>query len=505
MSDRLLLLRQLRAQRITRSWLGTSAFALLGLALAGGAMRLAQASGGNLFSTDVFYEVMSIHGSGMVAVGLMAGAALLWHLVSDEIDLNITVNRVVLVLTIGGLLLILAAVMVFGYSSAWTFLYPLPEHPGSGIATANVGAASYLTGLALVVVGFLLWCVDFIRAGLKRCGSLPRLLGLYVFSESGHGHADQPDHTTTQPSLIAGTVVAILGLEACLIGALIVVFMLTSLVFPSLTISALVAKNMIYFAGHTLANLQIYVAAGIAYAVLPAYTKRPWRLSRALVAGWLATLAIVMLAFFHHLYQDFAQPEAVQWVGNVASYAAAIPPMTVTIYGGLVQVWRSGIRWSAAALFTFMAMAGWAIGGFGAVIDSTIALNQFLHNTLWVPAHFHTYMALGVMFFIIGAAYHLMPSLTGRHLSEKVGRRAAVMMTVGGYVLVLAWYISGSMSAPRRYMYPLEGTQIFAWIAVAGALVALTGAIMIFKDLIETFLAAPHLNLPEPELAPRQA
>jgi cytochrome c oxidase subunit 1 len=366
--------------------------------------------------------------------------------------------------------------MVFGYSSAWTFLYPLPEHPGSGIATANVGAASYLTGLALVVVGFLLWCVDFIRAGLKRCGSLQRLLGLYVFSESGHGHADQLDQTTTQPSLIAGTVVAILGLEACLIGALIVVFMLTSLVFPSLTISALVAKNMIYFAGHTLANLQIYVAAGIAYAVLPVYTKRPWRLSRALVAGWLATLAIVMLAFFHHLYQDFAQPEAVQWVGNVASYAAAIPPMTVTIYGGL-----------------------------GAVIDSTIALNQFLHNTLWVPAHFHTYMALGVMFFIIGAVYHLMPSLTGRHLSEKVGRRAALMMGVGGYVLVLCWYISGSMSAPRRYVYPLSGTEIFAWIAVAGALVALTGAIMIFRDLVDAFLAAPRLNLPEPELAPRRA
>jgi heme/copper-type cytochrome/quinol oxidase subunit 1 len=87
-----------------------------------------------------------------------------------------------------------------------------------------------------------------------------------------------------------------------------------------------------------------------------------------------------MLAFFHHLYQDFAQPEAVQWVGNVVSYAAAIPPMTVTIYGGLVLVWRSGIRWSAAPLFTLMGMAGWAIGGFGAVIDSTISLNQLLEG-----------------------------------------------------------------------------------------------------------------------------
>jgi cytochrome c oxidase subunit 1 len=503
MPDQLLLLRQLRAQRITRTWLGTSGLVLLGLALAGGAMRLAQASGGKLFSADVFYEVMSVHGSGMVAVGLMAGAALLWHLMSDVMELSVKVNRIVYLLTLTGLLVIVLAVMGFGYSSAWTFLYPLPEHPGSGIATATVGAAGYMIGLALVVVGFLIWCADFLRAGLKRCGSLPRLLGFYVFSAVGHGHADEHDRTATEPSLIAGTVVSILGLSACVIGALIVVLMLTSLVFPSLTISALVAKNMIYYAGHTLANLQIYVAAGIAYSVLPAYTKRPWRLSRALVAGWLATLAIVMLAFFHHLYQDFAQPEAVQWVGNVASYAAAIPPMTVTIYGGLVLVWRSGIRWSAASLFTFMAMAGWAIGGLGAVIDSTVSVNQFLHNTLWVPAHFHTYMALGVMFFLIGATYHLIPSLTGRRMSESVGRQAALLMTVGGYVLVLCWYISGSMTAPRRYLYPLSGTEVFAWIAVGGATVALIGAVMVCRDLVELFLAAPRLNLPE--LAPEEA
>jgi len=401
MQDRLLLLRQLRAQRITRIWLVTSGLVLLGLAVAGGAMRLTQASGGNLLSADVFYEVMSVHGSGMVVVGLMAAAGVLWYLVSNEIELSVTVNRIVFLLTLSGLVLIVLAVLVFGYSSAWTFLYPLPENPGSGIATAAIGAAAYLIGLALAVVGFLLWCLDFLRAGLKRCGSLQRLLGFYVFGPAGHGHAGDNDPTATNPSLIAGTVCAILGLSACVIGALIVVLMLISLVFPSLTLNALVAKNMIYF--------------------------------------------------------------------------------------------------------TLMAMAGWAIGGFGAVIDSTISLNQFFHNTLWVPAHFHTYMALGVMFFLIGATYHVIPKLTGRRMRENVGRRAAALMGFGGYGLVLCWYISGSMSAPRRYLYPLTGTEALAWIAVACAAVALTGAVMVCYDLVDVFLTSPHYNLPKPAPSPELA
>jgi cytochrome c oxidase subunit 1 len=493
----MLILRQLQAQRMTRTWLATSGAVLLGLAIAGAVMRAFQAGGGGQVTPSIFYEVMSLHGSGMVVVGLMAGAALLWHLMSDQIELSVTANRIVYLLTVTGLVLIVIAVFGLGYSSAWTFLYPLPEHPGSGTPTAVVGAAGYLIGLALTVVGFLLWCADFLRAGLKRCGSLPRLLGFDVFSAPAHGHAGEPDATATQPSLIAGSVVAILGLSACVIGALIVVLMLVTLVSPSLTLSALLAKNMIYYTGHTLANLQIYVAAGIAYTVLPVYAQRPWRVTRALVAGWLATLAIVMLAFFHHLYQDFAQPEAVQWVGNVASYAAAIPPMTVTIYGGLVLVWRSGIRWGAAPLFTFLAMAGWAIGGLGAVIDSTISMNQFLHNTLWVPAHFHTYMALGVMFFLIGATYHLVPTLTGQKLDEGVGRAAALLTTGGGYGLVLCWFIAGSMSAPRRYVYPLPGTQLLAAFGVLFAVIALVGAALVFRDLLEAFLRSPRYNLPE--------
>jgi heme/copper-type cytochrome/quinol oxidase subunit 1 len=83
-------------------------------------------------------------------------------------------------------------------------------------------------------------------------------------------------------------------------------------------------------------------------------------------------------------------------------------------------------------------------------------------------------------------------------MDEQIGRWAASLMTIGGYGLVLCWYIAGSMSAPRRYLYPLSGTEVLAVIGAACALVALTGAVMVCKNLIDVLLDSPQLYLPEP-------
>ena len=58
-------------------------------------------------------------------------------------------------------------------------------------------------------------------------------------------------------------------------------------------------------------------------------------------------------------------------------------------------------------MFLYVGMIGWVVGGIGAVLDATVAFNIYLHNTLWVVAHFHTYLMLSVvvwLFALISAA-----------------------------------------------------------------------------------------------------
>jgi cytochrome c oxidase subunit 1 len=166
---------------------------------------------------------------------------------------------------------------------------------------------------------------------VKKYGSLKVALGINVFSKNKENKLIPPPY-----NILAGIVVATAGLTACVVDAVIVTLLIINLVDPAFVLNPLFAKNTTYYTAHTRANVQICFGAGIAYAVLPLYTKRKWYTSRAIVVGWLFTLAFVMLAFFHHMYQDFVQPLASQFIGNIASYSSPVPAVVVTVFGALL-------------------------------------------------------------------------------------------------------------------------------------------------------------------------
>ncbi|MGH3211379.1 MAG: cbb3-type cytochrome c oxidase subunit I, partial [Trebonia sp.] len=116
-------------------------------------------------------------------------------------------------------------------------------------------------------------------------------------------------------------------------------------------------------------------------------------------------------------------------------------------------------------------------------------LNEYLHNTLWVPGHFHTYMALGAVMFLLGGVYHATPLLTGRPLSERIGSIGARFILVGGWVVVGTFFVSGALSIPRRYAYvPIPKFANAAMFGLAGACIAAVGVVLIAGDVLRVYL-----------------
>ncbi|MGH3573245.1 MAG: cbb3-type cytochrome c oxidase subunit I [Pseudonocardiaceae bacterium] len=464
---------------MTLIWLATGGLLLVLLALLGLLMRLTQ--GWGVLSPMWFYAILTLHGTGMVAVLLMTLSAVVWYLVRGELPLSWRVNALVFVLYLVGAVLVVITTLAGHFGTGWTFLYPLPDHPGP-VPGWNPGWIwPFLIGLALVVVAFLLWALDFLRAGLVRFGNPAKLLGFDILI--GRSKPGAPG--TSNNTIIAGTVIAIMGIFTAIPGAIVVALMLTQAADPAYNLNALMAKELIFFTGHMLVNFDIYLGAAIAYAVLPMYVKRPWKAARLVVAGLIATMFLLMLPFFHHLYMDFAQPVGLAIIGQIGSYGSGIPVAAVTAFTGTLLVYRAGMRWQPAPLFIFAAFAGWIIGGVGALIDSTPAVNEYLHNTLWVPAHFHTYMALGAVLFLLGGVFHVVPDIVGKEMSDRVGKIAATLILSGGWVVMLVFFASGALSIPRRYAYvPIWTYELMARIGAVAAFVAACGILLILGDFL---------------------
>jgi len=111
----------------------------------------------------------------------------------------------------------------------------------------------------------------------------------------------------------------------------------------------------------------------------------------------------------------------------------SLPAAVVSILGTLAMVYRTKGRWTLASSLLFAGTTGWAVGGVAAVIDSTIAINFRFHNTLWVPAHFHTYFLMGVVLMIMGFLAHLTAKLSGREEPPALRRTILTLLLVGGY------------------------------------------------------------------------
>jgi hypothetical protein len=292
------------------------------------------------------------------------------------------------------------------------------------------------------------------------------------------------DPTGPPPQVIAATAVSIQGIICSAVGMTIVMALLDHSIDNQVALDALWAKNLTYFFGHTIANLIIYLAAGMIYVLVPLYAGRQWKISKPLVIGWLFTIAFVMTAYGHHLYMDFVQPGAPQMIALVASSAAAIPVAVVTIYTGMMLVWGSRYRWTLTSVLLYLGFAGWAIGGAGAVIDSLIPINFRFHNTLWVPAHFHNYLMMGVGLWMMALVSYLLERSAGRVASRRTTIWAPALMVVGGYGFIYAWYVAGAMGIPRRWAIHPIGTENLSLIASAFAVVFLVGFFMLLAEFV---------------------
>jgi cytochrome c oxidase subunit 1 len=198
-----------------------------------------------------------------------------------------------------------------------------------------------------------------------------------------------------------------------------------------------------------------------------------------------------ILLWGHHMFVAGLNPFAASAFA-VSTMAIALPA-SAKVLSWLATVWRSRPRFTTAMLFSLGFVSLFITGGLTGPVLAQPILDEYLHNTFFVVAHFHLIMAMAGIFGLFAATYYWFPLMTaqrgkaGRMMSEPLGRLHFWATILGAYATFLPMHLTGLMGEPRHY------AQLIGVHNAAGHLLAATLPLNRFITWSAIFLATAQL------------
>jgi heme/copper-type cytochrome/quinol oxidase subunit 1 len=127
-------------------------------------------------------------------------------------------------------------------------------------------------------------------------------------------------------------------------------------------------------------------------------------------------------------------------------------------------------------------------------MTASVPLDWQLHDSFFVVAHLHYVLIGGSVFPLLGSIHYWWPKMTGRILSEPLGKVGFWFVFLGFNLTFFPMHNLGLHGMPRRvYTYAAEtGWGPLNLLATVGALVLAIGLLIFLANVIESFSRGWH-------------
>ncbi|MBY5405542.1 cytochrome c oxidase subunit I [Rhizobium leguminosarum] len=254
---------------------------------------------------------------------------------------------------------------------------------------------------------------------------------------------------------------------------------------------ALLWQHLFWFFGHPEVYIIFLPAVGMVSTILPAFVGRPLFGYLPLVMAMIATGVLSFGLWVHHMF-TVGLPRLGESFFTASSMAIAIPA-GIQIFCWLATMWAGRPVFRTPLLFVIGFIVTFVIGGLTGVMVASVPFDTQVHDTYFVVAHFHYVLIGGAVFPLIAAIYYWFPKMTGRMMSERLGRWAFWLILIGFHLTFFPMHILGLVGMPRRvYTYqpelPWAGLNLF--ISLSSVVLAV-GFLVFFVDVFRSWQCGP--------------
>jgi cytochrome c oxidase subunit I+III len=237
-------------------------------------------------------------------------------------------------------------------------------------------------------------------------------------------------------------------------------------------------QHMFWFFGHPEVYIIFLPANGFVSTIVATFSRRPIFGYPAVVVSMIATAFIGFGVWVHHMFAT-GLPQMGTSFFTAASIMIVIPTGT-QIFCWIATLWSGRPVFKTPLLYVIAFFAVFIIGGLSGVMLASIPIDLQVHDTYFVVAHLHYVLIGGALFPLFGALHFWYPKMTGRMLSESLGRVECALLFIGFNLTFFPMHRLGLMGMPRRiYTYlPETGWATGNLVATCGAAVIATSILL---------------------------
>ena len=321
----------------------------------------------------------------------------------------------------------------------FTFYAPMAAHP------------IFYIGAALIIVGS--W-----------------IAGANYFLAYRRWRAAHPDERIPLQTFMVLTTFLMWYLSSAGVAVEVVVFLIPWSLGLIQTVDPLLTRTLFWYFGHPVVYFWLLPAYVVWYTILPKLS------GGRLLSDPLARVVFVLFLLlstptgFHHQYLDPGIAEGFKFVAMTNTMFLLLPSLMTAFTvvasmehgarqrGGKGYVsWLRSLPWDEPA-FVGIALSGlmFAAGGFSGMVNAGLNLNYLIHNTIWVPGHFHLTVGTAFALTAMAVTYWLFPQISGKRLQLKTAALVQPYLWFFGMTLMSnAMHRAGLAGVPRRTAEPM--------------------------------------------------